>query len=146
MIGMFSENVEPLQIVSYQLGELFNVHHDAGTLLEDGQVEMIYPLRYATFFVYLNTLPEGQGCTEFPSLDIAVTPSARDAVFFSNVCPYTGELDPRTIHRACPITIPGYRKLGVNIWVTDCNMQSLALETTSSQSNKRKRKSSPDIS
>ena len=51
-VGLSSTNVEPLQIVSYGPGQHFTVHHDAGTLLEDGSVpNMITPRRLVTFFL-----------------------------------------------------------------------------------------------
>ena len=45
----------------------------------------------------------------------------------SHVDTATGKPDPRTAHRGCPITEPGHRKLGVNIWITDWDLQGLAL-------------------
>ena len=44
---------------------------------DDDNVELVNPRRLVTYFIYLNTLPEGQGCTEFPRLNIAVTPKRR---------------------------------------------------------------------
>ncbi len=42
-----------------------NRHHDAGILdMDTGTVEITEPRRIATFFVYLNTLPNGIGHTE----------------------------------------------------------------------------------
>lgn len=50
--GLSQVNVEPLQIVSYQPGQRFNLHHDAGTLLEDGRVPiMVPPRRLVTLFL-----------------------------------------------------------------------------------------------
>ena len=57
--------MEPLQIVRYTKGQEFKSHHDAGELLPDGTVELAYPRRLFTFFVYLTDTPEGVGHTEF---------------------------------------------------------------------------------
>lgn len=126
MIGMTSEFVEPLQIVSYVNGQKFETHHDAGTLLDDGNVELVPPRRLITIFAYLNTLPDGEGCTEFPAVSppLRVTPEKGSAVLFCNVLP-SGEADPRTIHRACPVT-KGLCKIGMNVWIGDTNMQCLS--------------------
>ncbi len=136
LIGITQELVEPLQIVSYKDGQLFDTHHDAGTYDDaTGNVELVLPRRYATLFVYLNTLPDGQGCTEFPSASssssssrssgMQVTPRRGCAVLWSNILP-NGQADVRTIHRACPVVAP-YVKYGVNIWMSETNMQPLAL-------------------
>jgi hypothetical protein len=37
--------VEPLQIVSYTEGQKFELHHDAGTMTDDGAVEVVPPRR-----------------------------------------------------------------------------------------------------
>jgi hypothetical protein len=51
-VGLSQVNVEPLQIVSYRPGQRFNLHHDAGTLLEDGSVPtMVPPRRLVTLFL-----------------------------------------------------------------------------------------------
>ena len=43
--------------------------NDAELSVSDvGEVTLVPPRRLVTFFVYLNTLPEGQGATEFPCL------------------------------------------------------------------------------
>jgi hypothetical protein len=38
--------VEPLQIVSYTDGQRFDLHHDAGTLTDDGEIDIVQPRRY----------------------------------------------------------------------------------------------------
>jgi hypothetical protein len=53
--GLSQVNVEPLQIVSYGPGQQFTLHHDAGTLLEDGSIPaMVAPRRLVTLFVVSN--------------------------------------------------------------------------------------------
>jgi hypothetical protein len=124
LVGLHSQNVEPLQIVSYRNGQKFNVHHDAGTLQDDGSVELAQPRRLVTFFTYLNNLPRGEGHTEFPAINLSVQPERGCAVVFCNVLP-NGAPDPRTVHRANPVS-GQLKKYGVNIWLCDCSMQELA--------------------
>ena len=45
LISLSSDFVEPLQIVSYTGGQKFDLHHDAGTLTEDGDIEIVQPRR-----------------------------------------------------------------------------------------------------
>ena len=88
LVSLGPDYVEPLQIVSYTNGQKFELHHDAGTFLEDGTVEINPPKRLVTLFLYLNNLPEGQGCTHFPALNgLRVTPKRGCGVLFCNVLP-----------------------------------------------------------
>jgi len=123
--GLSSDCLEPLQVVSYTAGQKFDTHHDAGTLNEeDGSVELVMPRRLATLLIYLNTLPEGQGHTEFPDLKLSVRPERGCGVLFCNVLG-DGQPDPRTVHRACPVD-GDLRKYAINVWMTDQSFQSLA--------------------
>jgi hypothetical protein len=51
LVGVPQANVEPLQVVSYTAGQLFDTHHDAGTLDGDGSIELVPPVRFATLFL-----------------------------------------------------------------------------------------------
>ena len=73
-----------------------------------------------TLFVYLNTLPEGVGHTDFPQINLSVRPRSGTALLFCNVAA-DGEPDPRVCHRACPVP-PGHHKFGCNVWIADCTM------------------------
>jgi prolyl 4-hydroxylase len=126
LVGMAQSFVEPLQIVRYKEGQFFDVHHDAGTLLDDGSVELVAPRRFATLFLYLNTLPDGQGHTEFPLAGVSMRPERGCGVLWCNINKQ-GEPDPRTIHKACPVVGKGVVKYGVNVWISENNHQSLAL-------------------
>ncbi len=129
--------IEPLQVVSYLQGQEFKVHHDSGTFNEDdNSVDGVLPRRYVTFFVYLNTLPEGQGHTEFPALNLSVRPQKGNALMFCNVLP-NGQPDPRLIHRACPVT-ENLMKIGMNIWLGDQNWEHFPSKKSVSK-NKRKK-------
>lgn len=51
-IGLSPVNAEPLQVVRYGPTQRFSLHHDAGTLLEDGAIAgMVKPRRLVTFFL-----------------------------------------------------------------------------------------------
>ena len=51
MVGLSEKYIEPLQIVYYSDGQMFDIHHDAGTLLEDGTVDLVQPRRIITLFL-----------------------------------------------------------------------------------------------
>ena len=71
LLGVCVECIEPLQLVRYEAGQYFNLHHDLGVLYEDGSVELpvLPPRRVCTIFVYLNDVPlQCGGCTRFPLL------------------------------------------------------------------------------
>ena len=113
LLGVSADVIEPLQIVSYRNGQKFDLHHDAGTMISESEIEIVHPRRLATLFVYLNTLPEGEGHTEFPVLGLSVQPQAGSALLFCNVLP-SGYADPRTVHRACPVH-GDLQKFGLNV-------------------------------
>lgn len=137
LAGLPSENVEPLQIVSYTKGQYFDLHHDAGTFDDEALVvNVVPPRRIITLFCYLNTLPEGQGHTEFPYLGVSVRPTRGCAVMFCNLLP-DGSADYRTSHQADPVTEENLRKTGMNIWIGDSSFQSLAMEGPSRKKKKR---------
>ncbi len=132
IVGLTPEHVEPLQMVGYRMGDHFDTHHDMGTFnKETGLVEAVSPRRLVTFFVYLNTLPRGQGHTTFPQLHggrFSVRPQRLNALLFCNVLE-NGEPDPRLVHRADPVREEGMLKFGINVWVVDKNLQALAFSS-----------------
>ena len=89
------------------------------------------PRRLVTLFVYLNTLPDGVGHTEFPLLrdaagaPFSVRPRSGTALVFCNV-DADGEPDARLCHRACPVPA-GHTKFGMNIWISDVSQQAHAV-------------------
>lgn len=132
LVGLSPVNVEPLQIVSYQPGQRFNLHHDAGTLLEDGRVPaMVPPRRLVTMFLYLNSLPEGEGHTVFPCLNLSVRPQRNCALMFCNTTIDSSVACPLAVHCAQPLSsAPRHpskccKKFGVNIWLTDTDLTEL---------------------
>ena len=77
LLSLPNENIEPIQLVKYDIGQYFNVHHDLGVLYEDGSVELPQrnnvllepPRRIVTILVYLNDVkPCHGGSTQFPLL------------------------------------------------------------------------------
>lgn len=137
LVGLSQVNVEPLQIVSYRPGQRFNLHHDAGTLLEDGRVPtMVPPRRLVTMFLYLNSLPEGEGHTVFPRLNLSVRPQRNCALMFCNTTLDSSVACPLAVHSAQPLSsAPRHpskccKKFGVNIWLTDTDLTELVGNTT----------------
>ena len=101
--GLNWTKCENLQIVKYEPGEEFKIHHDYS----------IKNNRCYTFFVYLNDDYEG-GKTYFPILNFSVTPKKGMAVFWKNVTD-DNKIDNRLIHAGMPV-IKG-TKYGCNFWV-----------------------------
>jgi hypothetical protein len=83
-----AEHVERLSLLRYEPGQVFKLHHD-------GQ------FRPRTVFVYLNTLPEGEGETRFPHLGLRFRPTRGVAVMWTNPLP-DGSADLRLMHEALP--------------------------------------------
>ena len=52
-----------------------------------GTVDVVPPSRIVTIFVYLNTMPEGEGYTEFPHLGLTIRPEKCSAIMFCNFLP-----------------------------------------------------------
>jgi len=104
MLGCWVHQIEALQLVRYQPGEFFGIHHDLGNLLEDDTVQLpskdyACKRRLVTMFCYLNTLQEDEGgCTYFPKCShLRVKPKRGRAVLWCNITP-DGKPDPKTIH------------------------------------------------
>jgi prolyl 4-hydroxylase len=122
LLGLTVEQMEPLQLVRYRVGEFFGIHHDLGILFDDGSVELPprnhwTKRRMVTIFVYLN---DSDGCTYFPLLGgkdgLRVTPKRGRAVLFCNIL-QNGMPDPKTVHAGEPPTVG--MKYGLNIWACE---------------------------
>eukprot|EP01062_Namystynia_karyoxenos_P020431 TRINITY_DN17739_c1_g2_i1.p1 TRINITY_DN17739_c1_g2~~TRINITY_DN17739_c1_g2_i1.p1 ORF type:complete len:1031 (+),score=195.52 TRINITY_DN17739_c1_g2_i1:96-3095(+) len=124
LIGLPATHVEPLQLVRYEDGQEFGLHHDAGCYYpECGRVAADLPgkRRLLTVFIYLTTAPQdGGGETEFPVLGLRIPPQAGFAAAWANLTA-NGEADPRVVHRACPVR--GHLKLGINAWVCEAALR-----------------------
>jgi prolyl 4-hydroxylase len=101
---------EPMQVVHYNIGESYKLHHDLREDSDDPSGQRIF-----TFQLYLNNVEEG-GETYFPLLDIAVKPKKGRAVFWPNVYDHDPNLiDKRTAHEARPV-MKG-EKFVANVWM-----------------------------
>jgi prolyl 4-hydroxylase len=125
LLSVATDYLEPLQLISYTQGQEFKLHHDTGTLEEDGSISPVFPKRTATIFCYLNTLPEGVGHTAFPALGSSVQPLRGRAVVFPNLQP-DGHPEPLTVHAA--EAVHGHIwKFGLNIWASQSSHAHAAL-------------------
>ncbi len=101
--GYPPSHVERLSMVRYEPGQYFKEHHD-------GQ------FRPRTVFIYLNTLPEGEGETRFPNLGMRFRPTKGIAFMWTNPLP-DGTADMRLLHQALPpVTMVKY---GMNCFVNE---------------------------
>ena len=105
------ENYESFQVLRYETGQKYVVHHDYG----HEEVSLACGPRILTFFLYLSDVEEG-GETNFPLLNIAVTPKKGRALLWPSVLDSDPERqDSRTMHEAKPV-IKG-RKFAANSWI-----------------------------
>ncbi|GAX09747.1 hypothetical protein FisN_19Lh216 [Fistulifera solaris] len=120
LLGTQTRALEGLQLVRYEQGQFFGVHHDLGIYDEEEDTVALppkttwSPRRLVTLFCYLNDCSEG-GATVFPKAQLRVQPAAGNAVLFSNVMS-GGMPDVRTLHAGEPPTSPQCVKYGLNIW------------------------------
>jgi len=132
--GLPASHVEPLQIVRYQRGEEYRVHHDMVELHKKGRgwggvyldspsdEEKAKGVRVGTILVYLHSLDNGVGgCTHFPlpqgGLDF--TPVRGLAIMWSNIKDADLTPDLRTAHEGKKILRSGCNKYALNIWVSN---------------------------
>ena len=103
-IGVPVAALEPSQVLHYNVGEAFALHHDYLDPNEPGFVADIQARgqRIVTFLIYLNDGYEG-GETDFPALGLRHRGAAGDALYFGNIDP-GGAPDPRTLHAGLPPT------------------------------------------
>ena len=73
-------NYENFQVLRYQPGQFYRTHHD----MSPGDNELACGRRILTFFLYLSDVEEGGG-TNFPNLDVTVTPKKGSAVLWPSV-------------------------------------------------------------
>lgn len=106
--------LEPFQLVKYEIGQEYDFHHDYFHISEPaGQEEILqYGQRYITLFVYL-VEPEEGGTTDFSQLNVSIKGKKGSAILWFNL-DKNGNVDPRTKHGGMPV-IKG-RKVAMNIW------------------------------
>jgi len=110
LTGIPSKNSEPLQLLRYDVGELYRTHHD---MIEHQVTEQAGP-RILTAFIYLNDVEQGGG-THFEELNVTVLPSRGRVLIWPNVYDNDpNKKDWRTIHEALPVE-KGI-KFGANAW------------------------------
>ena len=115
--GTAYNNGEDFQIVRYEPGQFYKVHHDQNTAVWAPQGP-----RVLTFFMYLNT-PDGGGGTRFPGVrlpgvagGLTVEPRKGSAILWpSTLNEQPMSQDGRTNHEALPVT-EGI-KFGANMWI-----------------------------
>ncbi len=101
--------------------------HTVFPMLGDGRfsVQVRRPLLLSALSFRLHRQPKQ---TQVHLLSTHTQPKRLRAVLFCNVLE-SGEPDLRLLHRADPVKDEGCLKFGINIWVTDKNLQALALST-----------------
>jgi hypothetical protein len=108
---------EPTQILHYEVGEEFKLHHDFldptnpalhEDLRQQGQ-------RIATFLIYLNEDFEG-GETEFPDVGLRLRGKTGDALFWANL-DMEARPEPRSRHAGLPPT--SGQKWILSQWIRD---------------------------
>ena len=108
--GVPSDNSEYLQLLRYENGQFYQSHND----YIPHQVNRPCGVRILTFYLYLSDVEEGGG-TNFPNLNMTVTPKRGRAVLWPSVRNDSpNSRDYRTDHQALPV-IQGV-KYGANAW------------------------------
>ena len=107
---MPATHVERLNLVRYEPGQVFKVHHD-GTF------------RPKTVFVYLSDSPAGDGgTTDFPHLGLQIKPKKGMALMWNNILP-DGTADERVFHAG---TAPkNHIKYGMNCFLNQVDTTPL---------------------
>jgi len=102
--------MEPFQVVRYEKGQFYRVHHDQNSGLFTPQGARVY-----TFFMYLST-PEAGGGTRFRDLGVTVPAIKGNAVLWPSVMDIDPNRDePLTHHEALPVEVG--IKYASNVWI-----------------------------
>ena len=111
VMGIPAPNSEDLQVLKYEVGQFYQVHHD----YIEHQVERQCGPRILTFFLYLSDVEAGGG-THFPQLDIEVRPKKGRALLWPSVLNSRPmEKDGRTTHAA--LAVQEGTKFAANGWI-----------------------------
>lgn len=114
--GFPVENSEDLQLLHYEEGQFYKVHHD----LIGAHIDGPSGPRVLTFFLYLNDVEKGGG-TRFPELlsgapPVTVQPKRGTALVWPSVLDKDVNMgDFRTEHEA--LTVVSGVKYGANAWI-----------------------------
>ena len=91
-------NAEYMQVVRYEVGQFYRIHHDQNSAPFTPQGARLY-----TFFMYLNT-PEAGGGTRFNDLGLTVAAKRGSAVLWPSLLDSNVELpELQTHHEALPV-------------------------------------------
>lgn len=102
--------MEPFQVLKYEVGQFYRVHHDQNSGLFTPQGARVY-----TFFMYLNTPPRGGG-TRFANLREVVPAVKGSVVLWPSVMSDDPDRDePMTNHEALPVEEG--QKFAANVWI-----------------------------
>ena len=105
-----SPNLQPFQILKYEIGQFYRQHHDQNSGLFTPQGVRVY-----TFFMYLST-PEAGGATKFNNLGLTVPAVKGNAVLWPSVTSDDPTRDePKTNHEALPVEAG--QKFASNVWI-----------------------------
>jgi prolyl 4-hydroxylase len=117
ILGVPKENFENFQVLNYKVGQFYQTHHDANP----ANLAMASGHRVYTMFLYFSDVEEG-GETDFPKLNISVTPKKGKALLWPSVLSDDpSAIDYRTMHQAKPV-LKG-TKIAANAWVHTHNYQ-----------------------
>lgn len=118
MCALPLENMEPLQVVRYRVGELYKPHYDwfdpsrrgsAAAMSRGGQ-------RTVTVFAYLNTPDDATHCvTLFPNLNVRIDPRKGAAAVWHNLN-LDGSGNKQMLHGGEPPITENSVKYGLNFW------------------------------
>ena len=108
--GLPEKNMEDLQVVEYDISGYFNEHYDPDTIYDNSNIKD----RAYTLLFYLNNVEEG-GETFFNKLNLKITPSKGDAIFFKSLNQDTKELLLNSLHQGMVITKG--KKIICNKWI-----------------------------
>jgi len=108
--GIPRVNYESFQVLQYQKGQFYRVHHDDS----GGDTNAAGP-RILTFFLYLSDVEEG-GETDFPNIGVRASPKAGSAILWPSMSDEDPQKsDPRMYHQAMPVK-KGV-KYAANAWI-----------------------------
>jgi hypothetical protein len=115
LVGIPLENAEALQVIHYLPNQEYRAHFDAYDLYtQNGQHFSKWGhQRIVTVLLYLNKVEEG-GSTNFPKLNIDVSPKPGRIVIFNNVGESAMIPHPLSLHSGQPV-IKG-EKWACNLW------------------------------
>ena len=110
MGGIPMEHAEPMQVLRYEAGQFYKVHHD-----QNSPRASAWGPRMFTVFLYIGSGYTG-GETRFPRLNITVpAKKGRVAVWTSVLDSDPYQRDDRTDHESLPVE--SGTKYGVNYWI-----------------------------